>query len=112
MFFDSGFLTLGNILFFIGTLLIIGPEKSLVFFLKSKKIAASFFFFTGIILILIKKPFIGFLIECFGFLGLFGSCLGITVQFLRSLPYSGVILNHPLISPTINRLAGVKTLPI
>ncbi|CAH6723774.1 protein transport protein Got1p [[Candida] jaroonii] len=111
-FFDSGFLALGNILFVIGIILIIGPQRTITFFTRPTKIRGTVFFGLGILLILMKRSFIGFIIESFGILGLFGDFFGTIVTFLRSIPYIGDVLSNPLIAPTIDRLAGVNTLPV
>ncbi|KAG4404262.1 Protein transport protein GOT1 [Candida tropicalis] len=112
-FFDSGFLALGNILFIIGITLIIGPQRTISFFSRPTKLRGSLCFIIGILLILLKRSFIGFILESFGILGLFGDFFGTIIQFLRSIPYIGDILSHPLIAPTIDKLAGISnTLPV
>lgn len=112
-FFDSGFLALGNLLFIIGLILIIGPQRTVAFFTRPTKIRGTVAFSVGIILILMKRSFIGFIVEAFGILGLFGDFFGTIVQFLRSIPYIGDVLSHPFIAPTIDRLAGINnTLPV
>lgn len=110
--FDLGLLALGNILFLIGIILIIGPLRTLSFFSRPNKIRGTICFLAGIALILMKHAFIGFMLELAGILGLFGDFFGTIVQFLRSMPVIGPILSHPLIAPTIDRLAGIYPLPI
>lgn len=111
-FFDSAFLALGNILFVIGLILIIGPQRTVTFFTRPTKLRGTICFCTGILLILIKWSFIGFVVECFGILGLFGDFFGTIVQFLRTIPYIGDALSHPLVAPSIDRVAGINTLPV
>ncbi|KAL6943290.1 Golgi Transport [Hanseniaspora osmophila] len=112
-FFDRALLALGNILFIIGLVLIIGPNKTLVFFNRPSKRRGSLCFFTGIVFILFFKwTFTGFIVELFGILNLFGDFFNIIVQFLRSLPVIGPILNHPAVAPVIDRIAGVRVLPL
>ena len=111
-FFDRALLALGNILFLVGILLIIGPQKTYTFFSRPNKRRGSILFVTGILMILAKWTFIGFIIESVGIMGLFGDFFGIIVQFLRSLPVIGTILSHPSVAPVIDRLAGVYTLPV
>lgn len=72
MFFDGGLLALGNILFIAGLTLIIGPQKTFYFFARKNKMRGTACFFGGILLVFFKRPFIGMLIETFGFLNLFG----------------------------------------
>ncbi|CCD24022.1 Got1p NDAI_0C03620 [Naumovozyma dairenensis CBS 421] len=111
-FFDRALLALGNILFLIGVLLIIGPHKTYNFFNRPTKRRGSICFLIGISLILSKWTFIGFIIESLGIVGLFGDFFGIIVQFLRSLPIIGPILSNPAIAPFIDRLAGISVLPV
>lgn len=111
-FFDSGLLALGNILFVIGLVLIIGPQRTVTFFTRPTKIRGTLCFGLGIVLILLKWSFVGFIVESFGILGLFGDFFGTIVQFLRSIPYIGDLLSNPIIAPTIDRLAGINTLPV
>jgi hypothetical protein len=79
MFFDGGLLALGNILFIAGLTLIIGPQKTFYFFARKNKMRGTACFFGGILLVFFKRPFIGMLIETFGFLNLFGLVLCIAI---------------------------------
>lgn len=111
-FFDRSLLAMGNVLFMIGLVLIVGPQKTAFFFGRPQKLRASLCFLFGILLILLKHSFFGFLIESFGILGLFGEFFATMVQFLRSLPYIGPILSHPAVAPIVDKLAGVRVLPV
>lgn len=111
-FFDSALLALSNILFIIGLVLILGPQRTITFFTRPTKMRGTLCFCAGIFLILIKRSFIGFILESIGIMGLFGDFFGTIVQFLRSIPYIGDILCNPVIAPTIDRLAGINTLPV
>ncbi|AWU77722.1 uncharacterized protein C5L36_0D04490 [Pichia kudriavzevii] len=111
-FFDAGLLSMANILFLVGICLIIGPQKTLYFFTRPEKIRGTLAFAIGIILILSKRPFIGFVVETFGILALFGEFFATLVQFLRSMPVIGPFLSHPMVAPVVDRIAGVRVLPI
>lgn len=111
-FFDSSLLAIGNILFVIGVVLIIGPSRAIYFFARPGKIRATLFFFGGILLILMKRSFIGFMVESVGILFLFGDFFGTIVLFLRSFPIIGPILRNPSVEPYVNRAAGLDTLPV
>jgi len=63
MFFDRAMLAMGNILFLLGLLILIGPQKTLLFFARRQKLKGTAAFTAGIILILIRWPFFGFIIE-------------------------------------------------
>ena len=61
-----------QILFVSGLTLIIGPQKTFYFFARKQKLRGTVCFIGGILLVFFKWPFIGMLIETFGFLNLFG----------------------------------------
>lgn len=111
-FFDAALLAMGNLLFVIGVVLIIGPGRAVNFFARPAKIKATLFFFGGIALILMKRSFIGFAVESIGILYLFGDFFGTLVLFLRNFPIIGSILRHPMVEPYVNRIAGYDTLPV
>ncbi|ODV87275.1 hypothetical protein CANARDRAFT_26691 [[Candida] arabinofermentans NRRL YB-2248] len=110
--FDSALMGLGNISFIIGLCLIIGPRKTGYFFTRPQKLRGSVCFCIGVFLIFCKWTFIGFVVESFGILGLFGEFFATLVQFLRSLPIIGPILSNPVIAPVVDKLAGVRVLPV
>ena len=92
LFFDGALLALGNvissyapwhhyqthrapfaqILFLSGLPLIIGPQKTFYFFARKQKLRGTICFLGGILLVFIKWPFVGMIVETFGFLNLFG----------------------------------------
>ncbi|CAI8501165.1 unnamed protein product [Hanseniaspora opuntiae] len=112
-FFDRALLASGNILFLIGIFLIIGQNKTFIFFTRPTKRRGSLCFFSGIFLILFMKwTFLGFIVEFVGILNLFGDFFSVVVQFLRSMPIIGPILKHPKVAPLVDKLAGVKVLPL
>lgn len=109
LFFDGALLALGNILFMSGLTLIIGPQKTFYFFARKQKIRGTACFLGGILLIFLKWPIIGILVEMFGFLNLFGDFFPVILTFLRQLPVIGNILTLPYIRTVVDRLAGSRT---
>jgi len=109
LFFDGALLALGNILFLGGLFLIIGPQKTFYFFARKNKLRGTVCFLGGILLVFIKWPTIGVLVEMFGFLNLFGDFFPVIITFLRQLPFIGQFLNLPFIRPVVDRLAGSRT---
>ncbi|EIM81261.1 Got1-domain-containing protein [Stereum hirsutum FP-91666 SS1] len=109
LFFDGALLALGNILFLGGLFLIIGPQKTFYFFARKNKLRGTVCFLGGIILVFIKWPFVGFILETFGFLNLFGDFFPVILTFLRQLPFIGNLLNMPYIRTVVDRLAGSRT---
>jgi len=66
---------MGNILFLIGITLLLGPQRTFVFFARRNKWKGTLAFWAGVLLILIRWPLIGFGVEMFGIFVLFGvSC--------------------------------------
>jgi hypothetical protein len=61
-----------QILFLGGLFLIIGPQKTFYFFARKNKLRGTVCFLGGILLVFLKWPTIGVLVEMFGFLNLFG----------------------------------------
>jgi len=108
LFFDGALLALGNILFVSGLTLIIGPQKTFSFFARKQKIRGTLCFLGGIALVFMKWPFVGVIIEAFGFLNLFGDFFPVILTFLRQLPVIGNILTLPYIRDVVDRIAGSR----
>ncbi|KAL3420147.1 got1 family protein [Phlyctema vagabunda] len=89
MFFDRAMLAMGNILFLIGLTIIIGPQKTALFFARRQKLKGTGAFFGGLVLILMRWPLIGFLVELYGIFILFGDFLGTIAGFARNIPVVG-----------------------
>jgi len=109
LFFDGALLALGNVLFLSGLTLIIGPTKTFYFFARKQKIRGTACFIGGILLVFLKWPFIGMIVETFGFLNLFGDFFPVILTFLRQLPFIGNLLSLPYIRDVADRLAGSRT---
>jgi len=110
LFFDRAMLAMGNILFLIGLTIIIGPQKTLLFFARRQKLKGTAAFAGGILLILLKWPLIGFCIELYGIFVLFGDFLGTILGFARALPVVG-----PYLGLAVDRLGlgrGREGLPV
>ncbi|KAJ0388347.1 hypothetical protein COL922a_000610 [Colletotrichum nupharicola] len=89
LFFDRAMLAMGNILFLIGLTIIIGPQKTLLFFARKQKAKGTAAFFGGLALILLRWPLIGFCVELYGIMVLFGDFLGTIAAFARNIPVIG-----------------------
>lgn len=109
LFFDGALLALGNLLFLAGLTLIIGPHKTFYFFARKQKLRGTACFIGGILLVFLKWPFVGFVIETFGFLNLFGDFFPVILTFLRQLPGVGHVLSLPYIRDVADRIAGSRT---
>ncbi|GKT59158.1 Got1-like family protein [Colletotrichum tofieldiae] len=86
------------ILFLIGLTIIIGPQKTLLFFARKQKAKGTAAFFAGLALILLRWPLIGFCVELYGIMVLFGDFLGTIAAFARNIPVIG-----PYIGAAVDR---------
>ncbi|OBT62163.1 hypothetical protein VE03_08355 [Pseudogymnoascus sp. 23342-1-I1] len=109
LFFDRAMLAMGNILFLIGLTAIIGPAKTLLFFARRQKLKGTAAFTAGILLILLRWPLIGFLVELYGIFILFGDFIGTILGFMRNIPVIG-----PYIGMVVDRVPGLgnESLPV
>lgn len=64
--------TMKQVLFLSGITLIIGPHKTFYFFARKNKLRGTICFLGGVLLVFLKWPFIGVIVETIGFLSLFG----------------------------------------
>ena len=78
-----------QILFILGLTLIIGPQKTVIFFARRQKLKGTAAFVTGIILILLRWPLVGFLIELYGIFVLFGDFFATIGGFAGNIPVIG-----------------------
>lgn len=76
--------------------LIIGLKKTFVFFSRPQKLKGTAAFTAGIILILLRWPLTGFLIELYGLFILFGDFLVTIGQFAGNIPVVGPYIKHAL----------------
>jgi len=77
---------MGNILFLLGLLIIIGLQKTFVFFARPQKLKGTAAFIIGIVLILVRWAFVGFLVELYGIFVLFGDFFSTIAGFAGSVP--------------------------
>ena len=109
LFFDRALLSMGNILLLIGITALIGPAKTLTFFADRRKWKGTLAFAAGILLILSRWAFVGFVVEGYGIWMLFGGMIGTLAGVLRNIPVIG-----PYIGMAADRIPGGtnETLPV
>lgn len=90
-----------QILFIIGLTLIIGIQKTVVFFARRQKLKGTAAFGAGIILILIRWPLTGFLVELYGIFVLFGDFFATIASFTGNIPVVG-----PYIQVALEKISG------
>ncbi|XP_021098061.1 vesicle transport protein GOT1A isoform X2 [Heterocephalus glaber] len=76
LYFDSVLLAFGNLLFLTGLSFIIGLRRTFSFFFQRHKLKATSFFLGGVALVLLRWPFLGMLLETYGFFSLFNRLNG------------------------------------
>jgi len=106
LFFDSGLLSIGDILVLSGLFLIIGPSKLFRFFCKKERFGGTLTFFGGIVLVICRWAMLGMAVQAWGFLNLFGRFFPVAITFLRATPGIGNVLNLPVISTILDKLSG------
>ncbi|MCJ1296341.1 Golgi Transport, partial [Xylographa carneopallida] len=94
-------LAMGNILFLLGLPLIIGPQKTVLFFARRNKLKGTAAFVAGILLILLRWPLVGFCIELYGIGVLFGDFLVTIGGYAGNVPVVG-----PWIRWGLERISG------
>ena len=95
LFFDGALLAVGNLLFLSGVFLILGLERTKNFFFQKSKLRGTAFFFAGILLVIFKWAKIGFAVELFGFMNLFGNFVPHVILVARHTPGLSKVLELP-----------------
>ena len=111
LFFDPGLLAIGNALYLVGLLLLIGPQKTVSFFFRKNKLRGSICFFLGVALVFLKWPLLGMAIEAVGFVDLFGDFLPTVIAFCRRIPFLSTVLNLPGVAHVLDKI-GSRSLPV
>jgi len=83
---------MGNILFLVGISLLLGPQRTFLFFARKQKWRGSLAFLVGITLILLRWPLVGFLVEIYGIFVLFGEFFKTIAGFAYGVPVVGPYL--------------------
>uniref|UniRef100_A0A8C8SCP9 Golgi transport 1A n=1 Tax=Pelusios castaneus TaxID=367368 RepID=A0A8C8SCP9_9SAUR len=92
LYFDSVLLAFGNLLLLSGLAIIIGLRRTSAFFFQKEKLKGTSFFLGGVVLVLLRWPLLGMLLETYGFITLFRNFFPVAFGFL------GTLGNIPLLS--------------
>jgi hypothetical protein len=104
---DSALLTLGNLLFVAGVVLVMGPQRCRTFFLDPARRRASVCFVVGVFLVMMRWCFFGLIIQGFGALNLFGNFVPVVVMMLEATPVLRPIFAHPQVQKLLET-AGLR----
>lgn len=110
-FFDKGLLAMGNILFLSGVAITIGMKSTMMFFTKRKNYKGTISFGIGFFLVLIGWPFLGMVLESYGFVVLFSGFWPTLAVFLQRIPVLGWLFQQPFITSLFDRYRG-KRVPV
>lgn len=89
LFFNKTLMRLGNLLFVAGVPLMIGPGRTIGYFLQPKKARATGCLGCGVFFVLVGHPVIGILLEVFGLLNLFGNMFPLVMMMAKNMPIIG-----------------------
>ncbi len=93
--FDSTLLALGDILFLTGLTFTIGASRTVRFFSRPDRIRGIVAFFGGVLLVLLRWPMIGMVLQLYGLVYLFGQFFPIAAASLKDVPVVGNIFRMP-----------------
>jgi hypothetical protein len=96
----------------IGLTVIIGPQKTTAFFARRQKLKGTAAFFGGLALILLRWPLVGFCVELYGIMILFGDFLGTILGFARNLPVVGSYIGAVMDSTGVGTTRRNADLPV
>lgn len=108
---------MGNILLLLGLPLTLGPQTFLGFFARKSKWQGTATFCLGLFMIFARWAMIGFVVECYGLIVLFGGVLGQWAGVVGQVPIVGGILRKVVrgigrMSGRVSGEEGGETLPV
>ena len=93
LFFNKALMRMGNLLFIAGVPMMLGPTRTVGYFLKPEKFRATACLAFGIFLVLVGSPVFGIALEIFGLMNLFGNMFPIVMAVAKNMPFIGPILS-------------------
>mmetsp|Transcript_31130 Transcript_31130/g.63178 ORF Transcript_31130/g.63178 Transcript_31130/m.63178 type:complete len:146 (+) Transcript_31130:129-566(+) len=108
LFFDGGLLAVGNLLFLSGVGLILGLARMQSLFFQSNKLRGTVLFFGGLLLVIFRWPKVGFFVEAFGFINLFGNFLPHVIIVAKHTPVVSKIFDLPGVKQAADYLQGAN----
>mmetsp|Transcript_97111 Transcript_97111/g.290131 ORF Transcript_97111/g.290131 Transcript_97111/m.290131 type:complete len:139 (-) Transcript_97111:190-606(-) len=112
LFFERTFLALGNVSFLMGLGLLLGPFKAFKFFFRRDKWKGSTSYFVGILLIILRWSFCGFVLQMYGVWKLFAAFLPNVLTSLKmAVPGASMVLNMWPLSTVCGYIYDQRRLP-
>jgi len=106
--FDKGLLAIGNLFCLAGLGCVMGLDRLSSFFIQPERKKGVAAFFGGIVVLLLGYPFVGMIIEAYGFVALFGGFMPMAITFLKQIPVLGLLLSLPPLSNLCDTIVGDK----
>jgi Got1/Sft2-like family len=78
-------------------------QKTVAFFARKQKLKGTAAFAAGITLILLRWPLVGFCVELYGIVVLFGDFLATIAGFVANVPYVG-----PVVAQVLEKIGGTR----
>lgn len=92
LFFNKTLMRLGNLFFICGVPLVVGPSRTVGYFMKPEKLRSTVCLVAGIMLVWVGWPILGILLEVFGLLNLFGNMFPLVFTVVKQMPVIGPLL--------------------
>src|SRR3989338_7474580 len=94
LFFDKGFIAIGNLAFVFGIVLLIGVQPSIKFFVLSRnRLRGTISFFIGFLIVIYGHSIIGMMFELYGYYVLFFNFIPTIISYLSSIPVIGSVFS-------------------
>ncbi|KAK9138924.1 hypothetical protein Sjap_009518 [Stephania japonica] len=97
LFFDRGLIALGNICFLSGVALLLGWRSTWDLFTKKMNYKGSISFFLGLVLIIVRWPITGIILEIYGSIILFSIFWASIKVVLCQLPVVGWVFQYSIL---------------
>ena len=95
LFFDRGFIIIGNMAFIFGIVLLIGIQSAINFFvIKAGRLKGTISFFIGFLIIVYGHSIIGMMFEVYGYYILFFNFIPTIVSYLSNIPVIGLLFSY------------------
>ncbi|KCV72883.1 hypothetical protein H696_00454 [Fonticula alba] len=101
---------MGNILFLLGILFVIGPKSVMKCVLRggNRRLKGTIALLGGVVIVFFRYSVIGVILEAYGAFVLFGDFAPQAIRFLRRIPIAGQVLSLPFISMIVDKIAGPR----